>query len=400
MSNLRSAIDEVAAADPASMPDARVEEDFEEVQRTMDRLEAVRMRLLSELDRRRPFERDGFLSTTAWLASRFRMAFSTAKESVQRARSLRDMPGTAEAFEAGDVSPSSVRVLVSARDAHVLEYRRGEQALVEIARDHPIGDLRRAISHWSQALDHTDPEARGEALRARRRLHVSATFAGMVRIDGDLDPETGEVVMTALRAATDEMLRDEGPDERCTPAQRRADALGEITRQWLDRSDRPTVAGERPHMTITVPLRDLVDGDGAGELDHVGPVTVATVRALACDASVTRLVFGPASEPLDVGRRTPVVPAALRRAVVARDRHCRFPGCDRPHGWCDAHHVRHWADGGPTSLRNLVLLCRRHHRLTHRGFRIELVDGNPQFRRPDGSVIDDRGPPDGNRFPP
>ena len=101
------------------------------------------------------------------------------------------------------------------------------------------------------------------------------------------------------------------------------------------------------------------------------------------------------SEPLDVGRRTPVVPAGMRRAVILRDRHCRFPGCDRPQTWCDAHHVIHWADGGPTALSNLVLLCRRHHRMLHepRGFRLHLEDGRAVFRRPDGSVLEDRAPP-------
>jgi hypothetical protein len=129
------------------------------------------------------------------------------------------------------------------------------------------------------------------------------------------------------------------------------------------------------------------------ELDPAGPIEAPTARRFACDASVTRIVFGSRSEPLDVGRRTPVVPPAIRRAVVARDRHCRYPGCDRPQGWCDAHHVRHWADGGPTSLDNLLLLCRRHHRLTHEGFSLALVGGQPVLRRPDGSVVADRAPP-------
>jgi hypothetical protein len=108
-----------------------------------------------------------------------------------------------------------------------------------------------------------------------------------------------------------------------------------------------------------------------------------------------RVVMAGRSEPLDVGRRTPVVPPAMRRAVIVRDRHCRFPGCDRPHTWCDAHHVVHWADGGPTAVPNLVLLCRRHHRLVHErgGFRLELLDGRPVFRRRDGSLLEDRAPP-------
>ena len=106
-----------------------------------------------------------------------------------------------------------------------------------------------------------------------------------------------------------------------------------------------------------------------------------------------RIVMSSRSEPLDVGRRTPIVPPAMRRAVIARDRQCRFPGCERPHTWCDAHHVVHWADGGTTSVGNLVLLCRRHHRMAHDRFRLELLEGRPAFRRPDGSALEDRAPP-------
>jgi hypothetical protein len=235
-----------------------------------------------------------------------------------------------------------------------------------------------------------------EVLRSRRRLHASVTLAGMVRVDGDLDPQTGEAFMTALRAVLDVEARTAAvagaePDGR-TPAQRRADALGEICRGWLDRDDRPQVAGERPHLSVTVPFAALTAGGTAtAELEHTGPIGSTTLRTLSCDASVARVVVGPRSEPLDVGRRTQVVPPAMRRAVVVRDRHCRFPGCDRPQSWCDAHHIVHWADGGRTSLENLVLLCRRHHRLTHRRFSLEMIDGRPVFRRHDGSVLDDRG---------
>src|SRR5207247_9367958 len=142
--------------------------------------------------------------------------------------------------------------------------------------------------------------------------------------------------------------------------------------------DRPTIAGERPHLSVIVDLAALQGRAGLrSDLEHVGSVHPELVRRVACDASVSRVLTLGASEPLDVGRRTAVVPAPMRRALIVRDAHCRFPGCDRPPPWCDAHHVRHWADGGPTALSNLVLMCRAHHRLVHRpgGFQMALTAG-------------------------
>ena len=230
-----------------------------------------------------------------------------------------------------------------------------------------------------------------------RRLYTSRTFGGMVRVDGDLDPETGETVLTAIRAVMDGEARSGAEDPR-SPAQRRADALGEVCRQWLDRSDRPQVGGERPHVTITVSLEEMRDMQGSAELDHVGPVPVEVARRLACDASIVRVVTAGPSEPLDLGRMTRVPSSAQRRAVILRDRLCRFPGCDRPPAWGDVHHILHWPDGGRTDLCNLILLCRRHHTMLHSrgGFRLAVEDGRPVFRRPAGSVLErwsERAPP-------
>ena len=130
------------------------------------------------------------------------------------------------------------------------------------------------------------------------------------------------------------------------------------------------------------------------ELDDAGVVTPEAARRLACDAGVSRVLMRAPSEPLNVGRRTPVVSTGIRRALAVRDGGCRFPGCGRPIPWCDAHHVRHWADGGGTSLANLVLLCRPHHRAVHRGFQVEMASGGqPRFSRGDGSLLEDRAPP-------
>jgi hypothetical protein len=306
---------------------------------------------------------------------------------------LEEMPLTREALEAGDVSLSGVKVLAAAREADPGAFARSEETLVEAARIHSVSDLGRVVAHWRQAVEREHALEGEGKLREQRRLHASVSLLGMVRVDGNLDPETGETLLTALRAVLDADARSGSGEDDRMPAQRRADALGEVCRQWLDGSERPTVAGERPHVSVTVGAEAL--GAPPSELDHVGPVSPETSKRLACDASVMRVVMAGRSEPLDIGRRTPVVPPAMRRAVIVRDRHCRFPGCDRAHTWCDAHHVVHWADGGDTSVPNLLLLCRRHHRLVHDrgGFRVGVVDGRPVFRRPDGSVLEDRAPP-------
>jgi hypothetical protein len=336
------------------------------------------------------------MSTTAWLTHRFRRDGSSAAGTVRLRRALEAMPATCRAWEGGGVSSSSVRVLARAWESHSEPFAEHEGILVDAARSLSVSDLRRAVRYLAQAADPVGAIEEREDLLRRRRLHVSKTIFGMVRVDGDLDPETGETFMTALAAYGNAEARSEDPEDRRTPAQVRADGLGEICRQWLDRLDRPTVAGERPHVTLTVSLEALRSGTGGlCELEHTGPVLSEVARKIMCDASVSRVVLSGASEPLDVGRRTQTVPAPMRRAVVARDRHCAFSGCDRPPSWCECHHVWHWADGGPTALHNLALLCRRHHGLIHsrRRFSVEMVGGRPVFRGPDGRVLEGRAPP-------
>ena len=380
----------------ADLPDARIEEDFTELHSALEQLEAERLRRLAEVDRRRLFSRDGHLSAVAWLAARFHLSWGRAKELVAAARALEHMPETQKALEAGQISSSALKLLVQARDVDPEAFTRSEPVLVDAARIHTISELHRVLARWRQLAEQARGDEAEDSLQARRGLYASVTLNGMTRTDGDLTPEVGESLLTALSAVIDAQVHTGGLDER-TQAQRRHDALGVICRAFLDRGDRPFVAGERPHLNLTVDLETLQSGSGLAQADHVGPVSAEFARQMACDASVRRVVLGPGSEPLDVGRATSVVSAALGRAVLIRDRHCRFPGCDRPKSWCDAHHVRHWADGGPTALSNLVLLCRRHHGLVHAkgGFCLEMVDQRPVFKRPDGSVLLDRGPPGG-----
>ena len=396
MSGIGAALMALQGQDLRAVSNEELEAEFTELQRALQGLEAERLRRLAEIHRRQSHQRAGYLSTASWLVDRHRFGWTAAAKDIRTARSLQRMPHTREALATGQLTASAVQMLVSARHAHPAQFRRSEASLVEAAIRLPAPQLQHAVSHWRQQLDWSQGLKDAERLREQRRLKVSTTLFGVVRVDGELDPETGEVMLTALRGYQQAGHRRKDPDDHRTPTQRRVDALGEICRQWLGAPERSEVAGERPHIAVVVDLRSLQGGAGhRSELEHVGPVHPEVVRRLACDGSVSRIVIDGDSEPLDVGRRTPVVSAPLRRAVIVRDRHCRFPGCDRPPAWCDAHHVQHWANGGPTALSNLLLLCRRHHRMVHEeGYHLELAErGRLVFRQPDGRELDDRAPP-------
>ncbi|MFN2544696.1 MAG: DUF222 domain-containing protein, partial [Actinomycetota bacterium] len=395
-SSLRSVLEEYRSEDLAEQPNARLEDDFLELHGGSEIMDLERLRRLAAIDRRRTYERNGSLSTTAWLISELKMAPGIARQQVRMARALEEMPETVAALEAGEVSMSAARALVAARETDTEAFARGERELVDAARLQSIRNLEKVCAYWRQAVEREHALEGEERLKEHRKLHASVTFFGMVRLDGDLDPEAGELLLTAIDAVIDTWARSGLADER-TPAQRRHDALVEIIRQWLASRDRHEVGGELPHVTVLVDAETLRDDAGdTCEMEHVGPVAPETIRKIACDASVRRVVMKGRSEPLDVGRRTPVWPPAIRAAVIARDKHCRFPGCDRPPSWCQVHHVQHWTAGGATSKANGLLLCTRHHDLVHPPgrFRLAIVDERPVFRRPDGSVLEDRGPPD------
>ena len=390
MSTLRSALDELRAEDLRSLSDEGLAGHLDEIERAGRILVFERGRGLAELERRKVYAADGHLSAAAWLGQRQGLSRSAAEGRVRRARALEAMPEVARAFADGEVSESALDVLASAQEAAPEAFARSEEELAEAARSMPFGELRRVTEMWRIAADPELEDRRYE----RRCMDICPTEDGMTSVRAELDAEDGQGLITAIRAQMDAETRSAtGPDLR-TPTQRRADALGEICRQWLASRERPSIGGERPHVVVTIDLETLIERSGRrSELEDTGAITPETARRLACDADVTRVIRSRGSEPLELGRRTKVVPPGLRRAIVVRDRGCRFPGCGRPSGWCDAHHVRHWADGGETSLENLVLLCRPHHRTIHRGFGVEMVDGRPVFSRPDGTMIEDLAPP-------
>ncbi len=153
-----------------------------------------------------------------------------------------------------------------------------------------------------------------------------------------------------------------GADPR-SPTQRRADAFTDLITRALA-AGLPDNGGHRPALYLTIDLNQLRDNHPGHTLDGT-PLAPSALRQAACDAGIIPAILGSTSQPLDIGRDTRTIPTGLRRALTLRDRGCAFPNCDRPPTWTDAHHITHWANGGPTALNNLVLLCPHHHRLTH-----------------------------------
>ncbi len=378
-------------AEPATSLEPSALDRFSAVHRRWVALGAERLRLLAEVDRTRQWASMGATSCEAWLSDQHRIPWPEARRDLEAARALEEMPAARRALSSGRLGGTALRTLVEVRKADPMAFEASESELVQAATELPMRAFRRRAESWRASLE--DAEAAERRRHASRRVDVGTTLDGMVRIEGLLDSENGQGIITALRAVID---ASSVPGDRRTGPQRRADALGELCRGFLARRDRPTVGGERPVVTVRVDPAILSGAVGEADLEDAGRLSGEAARRMACDASVVRMVMGPGSEPLDVGRKTRVVPAGLRRAVESRDRHCRFPGCDRPPSWGEVHHVVHWGRGGRTAKDNLVLLCWRHHRAVHEdGFTVRMLAGRPAFTAPDGRALRqaERAPP-------
>ncbi|MBP2340455.1 hypothetical protein JOF41_006633 [Saccharothrix coeruleofusca] len=279
--------------------------------------------------------------------------------------------------------PVTAAALPELSEAHLAQLARAlprlpegaEDILVTAARSTEPRALRLLADRIHAEQDAAEPGPEPEA-EAPDVLHLRDLPGGRLELWGELTAETG----ARLTAALDPLARPGAEDTR-SRAERQGQALADLID--LRGEALPTRAGQRPHLSVTLDYQTLRTGTGTARLDGGGHLTAAQARRLACDAVVIPAVLGGRSEVLDLGRARRTVSLAQRRALHARDRGCAFPGCGRPARWCDAHHVRHWADGGPTDLDNLVLLCRRHHsEVHHHRWRIRLTGGAAVFIPP------------------
>lgn len=342
------------------------------------------LELLAEFDDRRGWAEWGITSCAHWLSWRCSLGLRAAREHVRVAHRLQELPLVTQAFSRGELSYCKVRALTRAATPAT------EEGLLEIARHATGAQLEKLIRGYASALSAT----LGAAQRAveQRYLRWSWDQDGSLRLEARLPADDGAAVLNALRAAEAERSDAEMSEEPmlASPAgARRADALVALANVSLDAVAAGSGRGHGCELVVHVDAETLA-AEEVKERCHLddGPALAPeTVRRLGCDAGVVRIVERD-SRPLTVGRRTRAIPPALRRALRSRDDACRFPGCNHRR-FMHAHHIRHWARGGPTTLENLVQLCSYHHRLVHEGgFQVEsLGGGSVRFRRPDGRVV-------------
>ena len=338
--------------------------------RELDAIEAQWLCMVGEYTRSGAWQADGFLSAAAAIQQRCRMDAGAARAAVNLAKALHRLPATEKAFDAGDISRAHAAVIANAYTEDRAEQLAGiEAGLVDIARNVDPKSLRAAVARCTEAIDGDGGAGNDEKAYEKNRFHASLVGDRVIG-NASLDRESGEIIQTAVEAMAAE-LRVKGDKRR--KSLRDAEAIVEICRRSLqhDYTTTPTRRRGRPQLSAVVDLDDheadhpdLV-ADVRAEFAHFGHLSQATLRRLSCDCEISRIITDGPGVIIDVGRATRNISDPLWKALVVRDRRCQAQGCKQPPGVCEAHHVWHWEDGGPTDLDNLTLLCWAHHRQHH-----------------------------------
>ncbi|HZW59366.1 MAG TPA: DUF222 domain-containing protein [Woeseiaceae bacterium] len=368
--------------------------------------------MIREFDAEGYWELPGLTSCAHWLNLRCGIGMNAAREKVRVARALAELPKVSAAFSRGELSYSKVRAMTRIANA------ANEDYLLMIARHGSAWHLETLIAKYRRAARDSDA-ATAAAQQAARACTVHYDADGCLVIRARYPADQGALVVKALEHAMERRFRagddGKGPEqavhdvaaeepEREPISRRRADALAEVAESYLAAGDTVSATADRYQVVVHVAadtLKSVPECDagvsaetslpGLGDPAYLeqGPHLAAeTARRVACDSGIVRLAEDEDGVPLSIGRRSRAIPPALRRALTTRDGGCRFPGCTNTR-FVDGHHVRHWADGGETSLDNLVLLCRRHHGLVHEGgFRCEHgANGHVVFHAPSGENL-------------
>ncbi len=359
--------------------------------------------LIEEFDRREAWGHEGVKSCAHWLNWKCGISLGTAREKLRVARALLSLPRISACFARGELSFSKVRAITR------IATPDNEDYLLMIARHGASAHIELLVRSYRRVERMNDETQTANQQHDKRYLHYFYDEEGYLIINARVPAETGAALVKSIESARDVLWSEQKdvsaetscgkevesrvePEAEAPYAAQRADALCLMAEAFQSSDISTRNGGERCQVVVHVDEQVLKHPETAGRCEcAVGPALAAqTMRRMACDASLVRVVEDENGAPLSVGRKTRSIPAALRRALQLRDRHCRFPGCTSRH-FVDAHHIRHWADGGETKADNLALLCRHHHRLVHEGG-FELIrenNGALSFITPKGNRICD-----------
>jgi hypothetical protein len=351
--------------------------------------------LLDEFDQAKGWQSDGILSFSHWLNWKLGMGAVIAREKVRVARALRDLPLTTEAFRLGEISYTKVRAITRAGTAE------NEDFLLMIARHGTASHLENLVRKFKRAevciVDYEqEPNWKPDA-----SFSYYFDDDGFLVFRGRLPPDEGELLVQAIEAMQSQMLEENQHDVSAETSEEdekevgkendnddadvsaetftrvtefdeeepfkrsQADALSRIAEHFLASSPAEATPGDTSTRNqVFLHINTALD---TNYLDSGHYVPNRVVEQFTCDCSVTPVWEDAKGNVISIGRKSRVVPPKMRFAIDQRDRGCcRFPGC-RQRRWADKHHIKHWSDGGETSMDNLVTLCRKHHRLVHKG---------------------------------
>lgn len=348
------------------------------MKQVQSKFDAQLARLTHAADAAGAFIGTGSRDTAEWLAKETGTSTRKNRSASELGEAMSKSHALADAVTSGGLSSDKASMIVGAAGDEVVD-----NTLLEAVVDLPLTAVKPEVEKW-RARQHPNRDADiADVQRARRYLRLTSQPDGMTRVDGLLDPESGAIVRSALDGVMHMSFNDgttRTRDQRC------ADAFTQLAHA----SSKGDIKGGRSNTKLlaTVPFQTITERSNERGTTHVGAtLDAATVRKLACDAGIHRVITGPGSSILDFGHETRLVSENLFLALVARDRHCRWPGCTIRATWCDAHHIIEWADGGPTTDENCALLCHRHHQLSHQpGWKITGTGNELRVHHPDGSI--------------
>ncbi|MCZ4583500.1 MULTISPECIES: HNH endonuclease signature motif containing protein [Rhodococcus] len=408
-----------AVGDAWRLAEAELLDSVVRISEEIQRLEALRVKLVGAVDHRCKVDVLGFPNAKMWLASKTLLEVGAAGRIVLLGRGLRLQPEIADEYFDTNISAEHAALIMKfcerppkGMPLEALDDCRNALLFAATGPTANTDAVRAVIARLERAFESDDPPPSEDT--DLNEFHASKTLNGRVAVRGDLDAVTGEMLLSALSGLSKPRPAQDGTKDPRTPGQRRADGFTELLRRYLDSGIAGEEGGERPHVSVHVNAKDLADHtdcsaraqqdaassddslftvDGVAWTEWMGPLSLRAARLLSCDSIYTPIVLDDNGAPLDLGISTRTVTKRQRKALVARDRGCAFPGCGAPPSWCEGHHIIHWSAGGPSDMGNLVLLCGFHHRLLHHSdWEIEMgADRHPTFIPP-GQVDWERNP--------